>query len=446
MIKNKALKFAVLTLCLSGCSSVSGMFGSKKEETKLEGERISVLELQRSLSPDFTLEDGTTFTFPEPWLNEAWPQAGGYPNHAMYNLSLSGEGTKRLWSTSIGRGSTDELPLNAQPVIANNMIFTLDTNLSLSAFNLENGRRVWRTDVENENEDEEVISGGIAYAHGMLYVTNGYDEVLAVDHASGDIVWRKHLPAPSRAAPTVLNGRVYVTTIDSRLVTLSAKDGTGLWEYTGISETTGLLGAASAGANSDIVVPVFSSGEITALRVENGSVAWSDNLASVQRFGGGLGSLSDIKAMPIVDRGIIIAISYSGKMVAIDERTGTRIWQKEISGLQTPWVSGNLVFILSSDNQLIALNIMNGGIFWIKQLQQFEDEDDKEDPILWSSPIMADGELILAGSHGRLVRVNANNGDVIEFVKTGLNVQIAPIIANDTLYLLSENGKLSAYK
>ncbi len=446
MIKNKALRVALLTLCLSGCSSVSSMIGSKKEEVKLQGDRISVLELQRSLSPDFTLDEGTSFAFPEAWLNDAWPQAGGYPNHAMYNLSLSSDGLKRVWSSSIGRGSTDELPLNTQPVIANNMIFTLDTNLSLSAFSLDKGKIIWRTDVENDNEDEEVISGGIAYAHGMLYVTNGYDEVLAVNHENGEIMWRKHLPAPSRAAPTVLDGRVYVTTIDSRLVTLSAKDGTGLWEYTGISETTGLLGAASAGANSDIVVPVFSSGEITALRVENGSVAWSDNLASVQRFGGGLGSLSDIKAMPIVDRGIIIAISYSGKLVAIDERTGTRIWQKEISGLQTPWVSGNLVFILSSDNQLIALNIMNGGIFWIEQLQQFEDEDDKEDPVLWSSPIMAGDQLILASSHGKIARINPNNGNIVETIKTGQDVQIAPIIANNTLYLLSENGKLSAYR
>lgn len=442
MLKNKTILTVFSILMLTSCS---GLFG-EKETPKLEGKRISVLALQKTLTPDVATEDQQSFTIPQSWANTSWPQAGGYPNHSMQNPSLSNTQLKRIWSADIGAGSSNGLPLTAQPIIANNVIYTLDTNSKLSAFNIQNGKRIWRTDIEKEDEGESVISGGISFAHNLLFITNGYDEILAVSPDNGEIQWRKRLPAPSRAAPTVIDGRVFISTIDSRLVTLSAKDGTSLWEYIGIGETTGLLGAASPAANSDIVVPVFSSGEITALRIENGSVAWSDNLASVRRYGGGLESLSDIKAMPVLDKGLIIAISFGGKLAAIDERTGTRVWQREISGSQTPWIAGQMLYILSSESQLIALNIANGKILWIEELARFEDPKDRDDPIYWSGPVMASGRLIVTGSHGYFLEIDAHSGEILRTTRTKKNVQIPPIVANDTLYLLSEDGTLMAYK
>ena len=446
MLKNKTILFVLCLMSLTGCSKVTGIFSKDKDQRHLEGERISVLQLQKSLTADSPLQDGEQFVLPAPWANKSWPQAGGYPNHSMQNLSLSQNELKKVWSSSIGRGSTKELPLNAQPVAAGDLIFTFDTKNKVSAFNTTKGKKMWTTNVESKHEDEPVIAGGIAFAHSMLFVTNGYDEILALSPNNGDILWRKTLPSPSRAAPTILSGNVYVTTVDSRLVALNAKDGTSLWEYRGIGETAGLLGAASPAANKDIVVPVFSSGEITALRVENGSVAWSDNLSNVRRFGGGLESMSDITAMPIIDQGLIVAISFGGKLVAIDERTGTRVWQRDIGGSQTPWVAGNTLYVLSAENQLIGLSLLDGSIFWIAELARFEDEEDKEDPIQWTAPILASGRLILASSHGHLVEVNPHNGDIIRDTRTKQDVQISPLVVNDRLYLLSNNGTLIAYQ
>ncbi len=448
MLNNKHLLLISSILTLGACSSVSGVFEGKNSQDPLEGERISVLELQKTLSPDpdKQLKSGQEFSLPEIWVNNDWPQSGGYPNHSMQNLSLENNKLKKAWSANIGTGSKSGIPLNTAPIIVDNIIYTLDSNTNLSAFNASNGKKIWKVNVEKKDENDRVISGGISFAHDTLYVTNGYGEVLAIHPKSGDIKWRKHLSAPSRAAPSVINDRVFISTMNSRLIALSAKDGSSLWEYTGISETTGLLGAASAGANNDIVVPVFSSGEITALRVENGSVAWSDNLSNARRYGGGLEGLSDIKAMPVLDRGIVIAISFSGKLAAIDEVSGTRIWQKDISGSQTPWVSGNYVYVLSSENQLIALSLSDGSILWISELPRFKDSKNNNNPINLTGPVMASGKLIIASSDGYIREINAHNGNVIRTIKTKKNVQIPPIIANNTLYLLSEDGTLTAYR
>lgn len=429
-----------------GCSSVGGLFKDKNTPDPLEGERISVLDFEKKLIPDLGLADGQAFALPEQWTNPTWPQAGGYPNHSMQNLALSSDPLNKAWSTNIGAGGSGDVPLTAQPIVVGDVIYAVDAKSKLSAFDVKKGKRVWRRDVRDKDEDEVVIGGGISFADGTIYVTNGSDQLLAVSPNDGEVLWRKDIAAPSRAAPTVIAGRVFISTIDNRLISLNAKNGTSLWEYTGIAEVSGLLGGVSAGANNTVVVPAFSSGEVTALRIENGAVSWSDNLSGVRHYGGGLESLSDIKAMPVLDRGLVIAMSYGGKITAIDERTGTRVWQRDIGGTQTPWVADNLLFVVTSDNQLITMNAISGELFWVTQLAQFKDEEDKEGPIRWVGPVLAGGRLIVASSHGYIHEIDAHTGHVTNTIKVKKPFSIPPVVSNNALYLLADDGTLLAFK
>lgn len=433
--KNLWMLPLLAVLALPACSG-------DDDKAPLEGERISVLELQNALEPDDAALSAQGLVTPEPWRNEFWPQAGGYPNHSMQNLALNTGALKRVWSADIGTGTTDELPLTAQPVVADGKVFTLDTESQLSAFDAQSGKNIWRVNVRKKKEkDDPVISGGVSFGGGVLYVTNGYDEVLALKPADGSVFWRKKIGAPSRSAPTILDQRVFVSTLDNRLLALNAVNGEVLWEYTGLSESAGLIGAASPAAGRDIVVPVFSSGEITALRVENGSVAWSDNLSSSRRLGN-LDSINDIKAHPVIDKGLVIGISFSDRLVAIDERTGSRVWQREIGGSNTPWLAGNHLFVLSLNNELIALGRETGSIIWVTKLPRF----DGDDPVLFTGPILAGGRLFVFGSGGRVLEVKPDTGKVITEWDAGDSVLISPVIAAGTMYTLSEDGTLSAYR
>jgi outer membrane protein assembly factor BamB len=432
--KNLLLLPLLALLALPACSD--------DDKPPLEGERISVLELQNALEPDDAALSAQGLVTPEPWRNEFWPQAGGYPNHSMQNLALNTGALKRVWSADIGTGTTDELPLTAQPIVADGKVFTLDTESQLSAFDAKTGKNIWRVNVGKKKEkDDPVISGGVSFGGGVLYVTNGYDEVLALKPADGSVFWRKKIGAPSRSAPTILDQRVFVGTLDNRLLALNAVNGEVLWEYTGLAESAGLIGAASPAASRDIVVPVFSSGEITALRVENGSVAWSDNLSSSRRLGN-LDSITDIKAHPVIDKGLVVGISFSDRLVAIDERTGSRVWQREIGGSNTPWLAGNHLFVLSLNNELIALGRETGSIIWVTKLPRF----DGDDPVLFTGPVLAGGRLFVFGSGGRVLEVKPDTGKVITEWDAGDSVLIAPVIAGGTMYTLSEDGTLSAYR
>ena len=426
---------------LTACSD--GWWGDKDEKPPLKGERISVLDYEKDLRP----EEGVAaapFSATNPQGNDAWPQAGGYPSHAMGNLDL-GTSLERAWSSSIGEGSRSRLPLTTQPIVMGESIFTLDTDSELSAFATDSGQKRWSVSVRDPDEEDPVISGGIAGDAGVVYVTAGYDELVAVDAAKGEIKWRAPLTSPSRAAPTVVGDRVFVTTLSNSVLAINTSDGKVDWEFSGLGQSTGLIGAASPAATNDLVIPAFSSGEIYALRAGNGSVAWSDSLANTTRLGGMTG-LSDIRGLPVIDNGIVYAISFGGKMAAIDINTGSRIWTKDITGAKTPWVIGNRIFLVSSDSQIVALDKTKGTVLWVSQLAKFKDKEDKTGPIIWSGPIFAGNRLILFSSDGRIAEVNPENGTLLREWGSGDDVRISPIVAGKTLYILGEDGDLTAYR
>lgn len=434
----------ILSACLLAPIALSACSGDD-DKAPLPGERLSILELQRRLEPDDTALSAQGFVAPQPWKNDFWPQAGGYPNHAMQHLTLNEGPLKKIWSTSIGTGAQKNLPLIAAPIVIDGRIFTLDTENELAAFDALNGKRLWARYVGSEREEDEVITGGVSYSKGQLYVTNGYNELLMLNPQDGKIVWRKKLPSASRAAPTVSDDRVFVTTLDNKLLTLSAVDGSFLWDYSGIGGGAGLVGAASPAASRDIVLPVFSSGEIFALRVENGAAAWGDNLAGI-RAASGLSGISDIRALPVIDKGVVIAISFGNRMVALDERTGNRIWQRDIGGAEMPWVAGNSIFVITNDNQLVGMGRDTGLIRWVRPLPEFRNPEKRTGAIYWSGPVLAGNRLIVAGSDGGVLEINPENGDVIRSWGSGLSVSITPVVAADMLYLLGDNGTLAAYK
>lgn len=446
MIKTRNF-FAVLAalFVIAGCDTVSDWMESDSDKkVPLKGERIAILQApQVDGAASMASDDATPINLPSPWRNDYWPQAGGYPNHVMNNVKLGAQ-LKQVWTTDIGEGRQKNIPLVNSPVVFEGKIFTLDTEAEVKAFNITDGANVWATETRPEGEDEAVIPGGIAYASGRLFVTSGYSEVLALDAKTGKIIWRHSLPAPSRSAPTVVDERVYVVTTDNRLQTLAAASGQLQWEYQGVMETAGVIGGASPAVDGGLVVAAFTSGELVALQTQNGAVAWSDTLAPVTKIGG-LASLSDIRALPVLENGVAYAISFGGKLVAIDARTGARLWARDLGGTETPYVAGNTLFVLTKDNTLLAIDRTTGGIRWSFAMPDYTDENRKT-PVIFKGPVLAGDRLLLANNQGEVWEVDVMEGKKLRQWDAEGAISVPLVVAAETLYLLNDKGTLAAYK
>ena len=262
-------------LLLAGCGDT--WLGGGEEDAPLPGERISVLLHERTLEPDPEIA-AEPVVLPQAQVNADWPVAGGTPSHALHHLAV-GDPLEVAWRRDIGAGETEDNLMLSAPVIAGNQAFLLDADTTAYAVDLDGGSVIWERDlIPDYEEDEASLGGGVAYGDGMAFVSTAFGDVFALNAADGEIIWQRNLGAPLRAAPMVADGRVFASTFDNRLTAIDAKQGGVLWTHEGITESAGLLGASVPAVSGDLVIATYSSGEVFALRVENGRVAWSDSL------------------------------------------------------------------------------------------------------------------------------------------------------------------------
>ena len=425
-------------IVLTGCDNY---FGQNKAPS-LSGKRISILIQQRSIEPDSSAA-GHKIVLPAPTPNNDWPQAGGYANHAMHHMRI-GKALQERWSISVGRGTNDEERLMAQPIVAGNTLFSMDSETIVSAYNLKDGAEIWSVELTPKEEDDHV-NGGLAYENGKVFATTGFGQVVAVAAKTGKVLWRRNVGAPVRSAPTARGNRVFAIAVTNKLFALNGETGAVLWSHSGIEEAINLLGGSSPAVDSGVVVAPYSSGELFALKVENGQELWADSLAGTRR-GATSSALGTIRGRPIIDRGIVFAISNSGQFAAINLRTGRRIWERPVGGIESPWIAGDYLFVISNNTDLLALGRLNGRIYWVTALPEWEDPEDREGKITWTGPILASDRLIVAGSSGEALSVSPYSGKVLGKVEMLDSVSISPIVVQDTLLFLTDDAELVAYR
>jgi outer membrane protein assembly factor BamB len=396
------LRSALLVALLLGVSGC-GLFGGSKAPP-LPGERISVLDRDRSLKPDESISNEEV-RLPRPFVNEDWPQSGGYPSFAMHHLQL-GDNPQVVWRQNVGRGSSGSRALLAPPVVAVGKVFLKDATNTVSAYDANTGKLVWQVDISRpKSRDREGFGGGVAYFGGRLFVSTGGAQVIALDPGNGKEIWRSDVSGPVRGAPTVFADRVFVVSIDNQTHALNAVDGTSLWDHTGLTEGAGLLGGTSPAASGDYVIAPYSSGELIALRIDSGRSLWTEGLVAARRSDA-VSNLADISGRPVIDRGRVFGIGNAGLMVAVDLRTGNRVWEKQIGGTQTPWVAGDWVYVLTNESDVVCLSRNDGRIRWVTSLPQYRDEKSKSDRYRWAGPVLAGDRLLVAGATGQMMAIS----------------------------------------
>ena len=99
--------------------------------------------------------------------------------------------------------------------------------------------------------------------------------------------------------------------------------------------------------------------------------------------------------------------------------------------------------MLNSHNELVCLTRDFGQVVWIKKLPC-----DPEHPFkgIWEGPILAGGQLYLVGIHGDLLSLDPKNGETIKEQNLGAPVSLPPIVAQNTLFILTDNGDVMAFK
>ena len=435
-----ALRAGLLLPLLGGCSLWDDWFGLEK--AKLPGTRVAVLTAATELQ---AAKPGTLkVALPAPAPLGASPQAGGNPAHVLEHPALP-EHVSRAWSASIGTGGGYRRKVTAQPVVDGGRVFTMDSDGVVSAFDTASGGQAWRAVTQDDADRSTNVGGGVAVAGGVVYAVTGRADALALDAATGAVKWRAKRPSPARAAPTVAAERVFVPLLDSQLVALSIADGKSMWTYQGRTSEPMVLGLPAPAYGEGLLLAGFGAGELVALNPLSGAVIWVDSLAAA-RGRNSLADVSTILGRTAIKSGRAYAVSMGQQLASVDLRSGRRLWERNVSSAESPWIAGDWMFLATAGNQVAAFSLIDGQAAWATQLDVFENPEKKKDPIRWYGPVLAGDRVILAGSNGVAVSLSPYTGQILGSEKLPGPASVTPVVAGGTLYIVTDDGSIVAFR
>ena len=441
----KLLLALAATTTLGGCAVIDGVRGDsgKKNNTPTIGNRVDILGIERDTEVDPALA-GVAVTLPPAAVNEAWAQPGGNASKSPGHVEL-GQGLSRIWTAKV-TGANPRARLAASPVMSDGRIYVVDTTARVTAFDANTGAQIWSNALEIEKDGKPSRFGGGVSATGTnVFATNGVGDVASLAADTGAIAWKKRPAGPLRGAPTLSNGNVYVMTQDNQIYALRQSDGEAQWNEAGPVSASGIFGVGAPAAAQGTIIAGYSSGELAAYRYENGRSLWSDTLSRTA-MSTSVSTLTDIDADPVIDRGRVFALGKGGRMASYELVSGQRIWEINIAGISTPVTSGEWVFVMTDEARLLCVARSTGKIRWISKLQRYKNEKKKKKPISWYGPVLAGGRLVIANSHGAVWSVAPDEGTATEILDVGNDVSLAPIVANNILYVLDDSGRISAFR
>lgn len=438
----RALVLAPALLAVAGCGVLGGG-GSKKPKTPVLGQRVAILSSEAAAEADPALAD-VAVLLPPAQNNDSWSQPGGNGAKSMEHLALP-QALGVVWRASIS-GTNKKVRLASSPVVSGGRLYAMDTDARIHAFDAKSGQKVWSVSFGVTGKDRKAAwGGGVSVDGDVLYATNGLGDVAALKTSDGSVIWKKRPGGPLRGAPSFGIGDVFAMSSDNQIFALKASDGSVEWTEAGATELAGVFGVAAPAVAQGTVVAGFSSGELNAYRYENGRVLWADALTRTS-ISTSVSALSDIDASPVVDRGRVFAVGKGGRMVSLELVTGQRLWEINVGGISTPWVAGEWVFVITDDARLLCIARGSGKVRWATQLPRYRKEKKKADPITWTGPVLAGDRLIAASSEGQLVNISPADGAVQSTTKAGGPVLLPPVVAGGTLYILDNDGHLTAWR
>lgn len=428
-----------LATALAACGNAPVILSEEEKAA-----RITINPFQENLTPDATLA-AATITLPAAHPAADWLQSGENSSKTPGNVSAAPE-FREAWRSNVGEGSGEIKRIVAAPVVKDGRIYVIDSAQKVSALDASNGRKIWDKQLlaANPHWDEFSVGGGIAIAGDKLIVASGFGYTTALKLSDGAEVWRRPAESPLSSSPAIMGNRAFLTSTNNDFYAIDTDTGEVIWNDQALAETARVLSSPSPAVTQDILAVGYSSGELIAYLPANGRRLWTETLTSTGRYTP-LSAINDIAGKPTIQDGVVYAASHSGVLTAIDARSGARIWSRTFGSRQGPVIGGDYLFVVSTSGVVACFNKIDGKLAWKRELPEFRDGN-RDNRIVWTGPLIADGRLVITSSEGNVLALSPQNGETVSELKLGQSIFIEPIAAAGKIFVLTDQANLIAIK
>ncbi|WP_417687761.1 outer membrane protein assembly factor BamB [Pseudidiomarina sp.] len=349
------------------------------------------------------------------------------------------------WDAGAGDG-IGEFFSRLNPTVVGDYVVVADRQGMIMAFNRANGNRVWERDLQAQyaaqgegwldGAESLRISGGlVSYGDNVVLGTENGD-VIMLNGVDGSVVWHTNVKAEIVSDPALDGNHVVITASNGKVFGLNAENGEERWSMITDVPALSLRGTGAPALASGGAIFGTANGKLTVAVLDNGQQVWEARLA-IPKGATELQRLVDVDAAPISRGELIYNIAYNGQLAAVEMRTGRVVWQREYSSFQNLDIYGQTIYATDADDRVYAINIDGGIERWVNA--DFEGRE-------LTAPVYYNGSIVVGDSFGYLHFIDAASGETEGRLEVGSDVYVAPVVADNELYIQTRDGTLLAVR
>ncbi len=345
----------------------------------------------------------------------------------VFNQTLR---VKKSWQVNIGAGNSNQ-GINLVPAIYGEQIYASDYKGRILAVDTATGRTRWRIDTELN------VSSGPTVKEDILLIGTLDGSVHAYAVGDGSALWQATVSSEVLAVPVLEDGVVVVRCLDGRVFGLDSDNGNRLWVYDRSVPLLSLRGNGTPLGRAGIIYVGYDGGHVVALRAADGRVVWEQPVVAAEGRTE-LERLVDIDGrMAIVATDLYVS-SYKGRVASLAVESGRLLWFKDIGSATGVVVNRTRLALSDRDGNLWLLDRRNGSTLW------------KQDMLLrrgLTTPAIYDRYAVVGDFEGYLHWFDVEDGTLVARTKVNKKgFASAPFAVGTTLYVLTNNGDLTAYR
>ena len=353
--------------------------------------------------------------------NNSWP--------VSHNINLYSNNKNWEHSKTISYNYSNDFTIGPAIGAQKGKLFVSDNSGNISAYSINDDYKLsWNNSEFNKNNSSHFYYGGMTISQNKLYATAGTNKVLSLNINDGKVIWAQNLNSISRAKPIIDKTNLYIKTIDNNIYALSLKTGKVQWVYWGKKHETNIIEQSSLLQKDNFLINQDNDGSIVLIDKTNGSVHKEINTTTPDTS-----TISNNLYTPpaTLHKNNIITFDSKGNMALVDLKTHEVVWSitphYQISGIAID----NAYISITKNNHLLAIDLKTGKKIWCNAL--------KHNSNRWEAVRLINKHIYTLSFDGYLIKTNPKSGKIIKSRNIGHQHSTDLIVVNGSKIIPANN-------
>jgi len=329
------------------------------------------------------------------------------------------------------RAAANRASYRLRPLLLGNRVYSIDTRGSVVCVDVTSGRRLWRYDTEL------AAITGLGGNERILIATSQDGDVAAYRNADlgMEILWQIQIDSEIRATPVIDGEQVFLRSVDGKLRSLSAVDGSQQWVVSRRVPSLSLTGNSEPLVRGELVFGGFDDGKLVAYERSSGQVRWESTISlptgrtEVER-------LVDLDGRFVLRDGVIYVVSFQGRLAAVQAVSGDLLWSRQFSSFQSIAIDDDALYLSADNSDIWSIDRRTGSAFWKQDVLHARKI---------TAPSLIDDKLVVADLDGYLHWFNKADGRLLGRLKvTDSRNYVQPLTWEASVLTLDKSGLLAS--